>query len=35
VTAEAMRRILRWADPDAKPHVAIGTAAGPLAVTRY
>ncbi|GHF82984.1 hypothetical protein GCM10018783_61730 [Streptomyces griseosporeus] len=35
VPAEAMRRILRWADPDAKPHVAIGTAAGPLAVTRY
>ncbi|MFD3875151.1 L,D-transpeptidase [Streptomyces sp. NPDC058623] len=31
----AMRRILRWADPRRAPHLAIGTGAGPLDVTRY
>ncbi|WP_443047737.1 L,D-transpeptidase family protein [Streptomyces sp. NBC_00354] len=30
-----MRSILRWADPDRRPHIAIGTQEGPLAVTRY
>ncbi|MDT0614032.1 L,D-transpeptidase family protein [Streptomyces lancefieldiae] len=35
VPAEAMRRILRWADPAAAPHIAIGTAGGATAVTRY
>ncbi|MGC9377196.1 L,D-transpeptidase family protein [Streptomyces sp. MH13] len=35
VPAEAMRRILRWADPAARPHIAIGTAGGATAITRY
>ncbi|MGW1917124.1 L,D-transpeptidase family protein [Streptomyces sp. NPDC002076] len=35
VPEEAMRRILRWADPGKRPHVAIGTASGATAVTRY
>lgn len=35
VPAGAMRRILRWADPRRRPHIAIGTQSGPLAVTRY
>ncbi len=35
VPAEDMRRILRWADPARKPHIAIGTTGGPTAVTRY
>ncbi|MGW8063364.1 L,D-transpeptidase family protein [Streptomyces ziwulingensis] len=35
VPAEAMRRILRWADPAAAPHLAIGTADGATAITRY
>jgi L,D-peptidoglycan transpeptidase YkuD (ErfK/YbiS/YcfS/YnhG family) len=35
VPREAMRRILVWADPDRRPHLAIGTAGGPTAVTRY
>jgi hypothetical protein len=31
-----MSRILRWADPAAGPHIAIGTTGdGPLAVTGY
>ncbi|MBQ0829753.1 L,D-transpeptidase family protein [Streptomyces tagetis] len=34
VPAEAMRRILRWADPAARPHLAIGTAQGPTALAR-
>ncbi|MFD4244604.1 L,D-transpeptidase [Streptomyces sp. NPDC058525] len=35
VPREAMREILRWADPDRRPHIAIGTESGALAVTRY
>ncbi|MER7721306.1 L,D-transpeptidase family protein [Streptomyces flaveolus] len=35
VPADAMRRILRWADPAARPHIAIGTSGGATAVTRY
>ncbi|MEU9235434.1 L,D-transpeptidase family protein [Streptomyces subrutilus] len=35
VPREAMRRILRWANPDRSPHIAIGTESGALAVTRY
>ncbi|WP_418956057.1 L,D-transpeptidase family protein [Streptomyces tritici] len=35
VPADAMRRILRWADPDRRPHLAIGTRGGPTAITRY
>ncbi|MER7761030.1 L,D-transpeptidase family protein [Streptomyces sp. NPDC097619] len=30
----AMRRVLRWADPRRSPHIAIGTADGPLSLTR-
>ncbi|NJP48922.1 L,D-transpeptidase family protein [Streptomyces sp. SBST2-5] len=35
VPGDAMRRILRWADPARAPHVAIGTASGRTAITRY
>ncbi|MEU9593592.1 L,D-transpeptidase family protein [Streptomyces sp. NPDC048193] len=35
VPADAMRRILRWARPGARPHIAIGTSGGATAVTRY
>ncbi|MFK0254684.1 L,D-transpeptidase [Streptomyces sp. NPDC090445] len=35
VPLEAMRAILRWADPVRKPHIAIGTESGDLAITRY
>ncbi|KUL20737.1 L,D-transpeptidase family protein [Streptomyces regalis] len=35
VSEDAMKRILRWADPRRKPHIAIGTADGPTAITRY
>ncbi|WP_151774814.1 L,D-transpeptidase family protein [Streptomyces abyssomicinicus] len=35
VPADAMRRVLRWADPARAPHIAIGTAGGPTAITRY
>ncbi|MGP2436447.1 L,D-transpeptidase family protein [Streptomyces sp. JW3] len=35
VPADAMRRILIWADPAARPHLAIGTAHGKTALTRY
>ncbi|AQS70513.1 L,D-transpeptidase [Streptomyces pactum] len=35
VPAEAMRRVLRWADPAARPHIAIGTSGGATAITRY
>ncbi|MFH8977322.1 L,D-transpeptidase [Streptomyces sp. NPDC017890] len=35
VPAQAMRRILRWADPAARPHIAIGTVGGATAITRY
>lgn len=35
VPEDAMRRILRWAEPGSKPHVAIGTDGGDTAITRY
>lgn len=35
VPSEAMRRILTWARPGARPHLAIGTASGASAITRY
>ncbi|WP_392669085.1 L,D-transpeptidase [Streptomyces sp. LN785] len=35
VPAAAMDRILAWADPARRPHLAIGTRSGPTAVTRY
>ncbi|MDX3579647.1 L,D-transpeptidase family protein [Streptomyces sp. FL07-04A] len=35
VPAAAMRRILAWARPEGRPHIAIGTAGGPTAITRY
>ncbi|KOG30065.1 L,D-transpeptidase family protein [Streptomyces resistomycificus] len=35
VPSDAMRRILRWARPGAEPHMAIGTAGGATAITRY
>ncbi|MEV8535899.1 L,D-transpeptidase family protein [Streptomyces sp. NPDC051211] len=34
VPERAMRRILRWADPRRRPHIAVGTESGPLAITR-
>ncbi|MEV6754384.1 L,D-transpeptidase family protein [Streptomyces sp. NPDC051214] len=35
VPGEAMARILNWAEPRQRPHMAIGTASGPTAITRY
>ncbi|GAB2854962.1 L,D-transpeptidase family protein [Streptomyces deserti] len=35
VPRDAMRRILAWADPAKKPHLAIGTAGGATAITKY
>ncbi|MEV6397847.1 L,D-transpeptidase family protein [Streptomyces sp. NPDC051907] len=35
VPRRAMARILDWADPARDPHIAIGTAWGPTALTRY
>ncbi|MEU2927625.1 L,D-transpeptidase family protein [Streptomyces sp. NPDC007251] len=35
VPEDAMRRILQWAEPEKRPHVAIGTEDGVTAVTRY
>ncbi|OIK00676.1 L,D-transpeptidase family protein [Streptomyces colonosanans] len=35
VPDDAMRRILAWADPTRRPHIAIGTAGGSTALTRY
>ncbi|MER7968335.1 L,D-transpeptidase family protein [Streptomyces sp. NPDC096080] len=35
VPADAMRRVLQWADPARAPHIAIGTTGGPTAITRY
>ncbi|MEE1740763.1 hypothetical protein PUR49_30325 [Streptomyces sp. BE147] len=35
VPAGAMDRILAWADPARRPHIAIGTSSGPTAITRY
>ncbi|MGW6646522.1 L,D-transpeptidase family protein [Streptomyces iakyrus] len=34
VPEDAMRRILTWADPARRPHIAVGTASGKTAVTR-
>ncbi|MFE0422457.1 L,D-transpeptidase [Streptomyces sp. NPDC058953] len=34
VPADAMARILAWVDPERRPHIAIGTESGPLAVGR-
>ncbi|MFF7858208.1 L,D-transpeptidase family protein [Streptomyces sp. NPDC007904] len=35
VPKDAMRRILRWADPARRPHLAIGTTGGRTAINRY
>jgi L,D-peptidoglycan transpeptidase YkuD (ErfK/YbiS/YcfS/YnhG family) len=35
VPADAMDRILAWANPADRPHIAIGTRGGPTALTRY
>ena len=35
VPSSAMRAILAWAAPGRKPHIAIGTAGGSTAITRY
>ncbi|MET7680824.1 L,D-transpeptidase family protein [Streptomyces sp. NPDC005423] len=35
VPAAAMRALLAWADPARAPHIAIGTAGGATALTRY
>ncbi|MFJ4327267.1 L,D-transpeptidase [Streptomyces tricolor] len=35
VPEDDMRRILRWVEPGKKPHIAVGTAGGGTAVTRY
>ncbi|GAA3307862.1 L,D-transpeptidase family protein [Streptomyces cinereospinus] len=35
VPEDAMRRILRWARARGRPHIAVGTASGPTAITRY
>ncbi|GAA2906485.1 MULTISPECIES: L,D-transpeptidase family protein [Streptomyces] len=35
VPKDAMRRILTWADPAKRPHIAVGTTNGTTAVTRY
>ncbi|MEU5413654.1 L,D-transpeptidase family protein [Streptomyces clavifer] len=35
VPATGMERILAWADPARRPHIAIGTGSGPTAITRY
>lgn len=35
VPAEAMRRILRWAEPGRRPHLAIGSVDGATAITRH
>jgi L,D-peptidoglycan transpeptidase YkuD (ErfK/YbiS/YcfS/YnhG family) len=35
VPADAMRRLLAWAKPAERPHIAIGTTSGRTAVTRY
>ncbi|WP_328375990.1 hypothetical protein OHB13_05500 [Streptomyces sp. NBC_00440] len=35
VPAAAIDRILTWAAPGSRPHIAIGTRSGPTALTRY
>ncbi|MBZ9643081.1 L,D-transpeptidase [Streptomyces sp. PSKA30] len=34
VSADAMRRILDWAEPAQRPHIAVGTVSGRTAITR-
>ncbi|WP_327217327.1 L,D-transpeptidase family protein [Streptomyces cyaneofuscatus] len=34
VPADAMTEILAWADPERRPHIAVGTSSGPTAITR-
>ncbi|RZB20329.1 hypothetical protein StrepF001_04170 [Streptomyces sp. F001] len=35
VPADAMRRILQWAEQAQRPHIAVGTVSGGTAITRY
>ncbi|GAA3835016.1 L,D-transpeptidase family protein [Streptomyces chiangmaiensis] len=35
VPRDAMRRILEWADPSRRPHIAIGTPGGATGITRH
>ncbi|OIJ66697.1 L,D-transpeptidase family protein [Streptomyces mangrovisoli] len=35
VPRDAMRRLLAWTDPRRRPHIAIGTASGATALSRY
>ncbi|MEV6761863.1 L,D-transpeptidase family protein [Streptomyces sp. NPDC051105] len=35
VPVDAMREIVRWVDPGKGPHIAVGTASGDTALTRY
>lgn len=35
VSAGAMKRIVGWAEPGRRPHIAIGTASGATSITRY
>lgn len=35
VPSDAMRRILKWADPEREPHIAIGTERGRTTIIRY
>lgn len=35
VPEDAMRRVLAWAEPARRPHIAVGTRGGPTAITRY
>ncbi|MET7611002.1 L,D-transpeptidase family protein [Streptomyces seoulensis] len=35
VPPDAMTRVLRWADPSRRPHIAIGTEGGSTAIARY
>ncbi|MFI8349584.1 L,D-transpeptidase [Streptomyces sp. NPDC085596] len=35
VPADAMARVLRWADPSRRPHIAIGTTGGATSITGY
>ncbi|MGY0487675.1 L,D-transpeptidase family protein [Streptomyces sp. WG-D5] len=35
VPADSMRRILAWVRPERAPHIAIGTAGGATAITKY
>ncbi|MFJ9817146.1 L,D-transpeptidase [Streptomyces sp. NPDC101151] len=35
VPEDAMQRVLQWADPGKKPHIAVGTVDGATDITRY